>query len=301
VRFRTLELRRETKRGTSVYNGIFNLLVLRGARDWMTGNVPQHGDLDDHHIVPKSWGKEHGLTAAVDSILNRTPLTADTNRRVIKNRLPNAYLPELIAENGEAGVRATLETHLISPAAFNILLRTPFGPDDLQDFLTERQRTMQEAIEDLLVKERLDLPPQVRELDIQIEDVERALRNIIARGLEDDALRLPQHVQDKVGQRLQAAAKKSAAIDVSDFDDLGAKLDFADLRELQDVILSKSLWPVFDERFRNRETLAKRFDQLAEMRNCIRHSRAVDEVTRKEGEAALLWFFQVLGLPRAGA
>jgi hypothetical protein len=40
---------------------------------------------------------------------------------------------------------------------------------------------------------------------------------------------------------------------------------------------------------------------LAEMRNCIRHSRAVDEVTRKEGEAALLWFFQVLGLPRAGA
>jgi len=131
VRFRTLELRRETKRGTSVYNGIFNLLVLRGARDWMTGNVPQHGDLDDHHIVPKSWGKEHGLTAAVDSILNRTPLTADTNRRVIKNRLPNAYLPELIAENGEAGVRATLASHLITPAAFNILLRTPFGPDDL--------------------------------------------------------------------------------------------------------------------------------------------------------------------------
>ena len=41
--FRTLDLRKETKRGTSVYNGIFNLLVLRGARDWMTGNVPQYG------------------------------------------------------------------------------------------------------------------------------------------------------------------------------------------------------------------------------------------------------------------
>ena len=47
-RFRNLELRKEIKRGTSVYNGIFNLLVLQGARDWMTGNVPQHGDLDDH-------------------------------------------------------------------------------------------------------------------------------------------------------------------------------------------------------------------------------------------------------------
>ena len=47
-RFRSLDLRKEVKRGTSVYNGIFNLLVLRGARDWMTGNVPQYGDLDDH-------------------------------------------------------------------------------------------------------------------------------------------------------------------------------------------------------------------------------------------------------------
>jgi len=43
-RFRNLELRKETKRGTSVYNGIFNLLVLQGARDWMTGAVPQRDD-----------------------------------------------------------------------------------------------------------------------------------------------------------------------------------------------------------------------------------------------------------------
>ena len=27
----------------------------------------------------------------------------------------------------------------------------------------------------------------------------------------------------------------------------------------------------------------------------IRHSRTVDEVTRKEGEAAILWFEKVLG------
>ena len=77
------------KRGTSVYNGIFNLLVLRGARDWMTGNVPQYGDLDDHHIVPKDWGKDNSLGNSIDTILNRTPLTADTNRKVIRNRPPN--------------------------------------------------------------------------------------------------------------------------------------------------------------------------------------------------------------------
>jgi hypothetical protein len=42
------------------------------------------------------------------------------------------------------------------------------------------------------------------------------------------------------------------------------------------------------------ETLSAKFGQLAELRNGIRHSRAVDEITRKEGEAAIPWFEQVL-------
>jgi hypothetical protein len=61
TRFKTLELRKEAKRGTSVYNGVFNLLVLQGARDWMSGNVPQHGDLDDHHIcLPSALMRQIG-------------------------------------------------------------------------------------------------------------------------------------------------------------------------------------------------------------------------------------------------
>jgi hypothetical protein len=294
-RFKALDLRRETKRGSSVYNGIFNLLVLRGARDWMAGTVPQYCDLDDHHIVPKSWGKEQGLGSTIDSILNRTPLTADTNRKVINDRLPNEYLPELIAANGETAVRVILESHFVSPAALDILRRDPFGADDFEAFLAERQRTLQDAIEDLLVKERLDLPPQLRELDAQVEAVELTLRGTIADALGGDAAGLPPHVLQKIDERLQAAAKKNAALDLNHYQTLGGRLEYADLREVQDAILSKTNWPLFQARFANKETLAKRFDQLAELRNGIRHSRTVDEVTRKEGEAALLWFRQVLG------
>ena len=293
-RFKALDLRRETKRGSSVYNGIFNLLVLRGARDWMAGTVPQYGDLDDHHIVPKSWGKDHGLGSTIDTILNRTPLTAGTNRKVISDRLPNEYLGELIAANGEAAARQILESHFISPIAFDILRRTPFGPDDFEAFLAERQRTLQEAIEDLLVKERLDLPPQLRELDTQVEAVELTLRRIIDESLAGDVGRLPPHVLQKIDERLQAGAKKNAAFDLDYHQTLGGRLEYADLREIQDTIMSKAIWPLFQERFANKETLAKRFDQLAELRNGIRHSRTVDEVARKEGEAALLWFRTVL-------
>lgn len=295
TRFRSLDLRRETKRGTSVYNGVFNLLVLRGARDWMTGTVPQYGDLDDHHIVPKDWGKGQALDSSIDTILNRTPLTAETNRNVIRDRLPNEYLPELVKANGEATVRATLESHFISPAAFDVLLRNPFGPGDYEAFLIERQRTLQEAIEDLLVKERLDLPPQLRELDVRIESIELAFRDLIGQALGGDAAKLPQHVLQKIDERLQTAAKKNAALDANHYATLAGKLEYADLRELQDTVTSKALASLFQSRFPNKETLVKRFDQLAELRNGIRHSRTVDEVTRKEGEAALLWFKQVLG------
>ena len=64
------------------------------------------------------------------------------------------------------------------------------------------------------------------------------------------------------------------------------------LRELQDTILSKNLWRGFEKRFWNKEMLSAKFGQLAELRNGIRHSRSVDEVTRKEGEVTILWFEQ---------
>ena len=294
-RFRALDLRKETKRGTSVYNGIFNLLVLRGARDWMTGNVPQWGDLDDHHIVPKDWRKNHpDLGSRIDTILNRTPLTADTNRNVIRQRLPNEYLPELMTENGEGVVRATLESHLISPAAFDILLHDPFTREDFEAFLAERQRTIEDAIEDLLVKERLDLPPQLRELDAQMEEIELALRRTIAERLDGNAARVPSHVQEKVRERLRIASRKSPAVDAEHYRTLAGQLEYFDLRELQDTITNKALWTEFENAFGTQERLSTRFDQLADLRNGIRHSRTVDEITRKDGEAALLWFRQVL-------
>lgn len=293
-RFRNIDLRRETRRGTSVYNGIFNLLVLGGARDWMTGNVPQHDDLDDHHIVPKEWRRDVDTDTSVDTILNRTPLTSDTNRNVIRGRLPNEYLPELISANGEERVREILESHFISPVAFDILLRQPFSADDFEAFLAERQRTVQDAIEDLLVKARLDLPLRLRELDAQIEEVELHLRRVIVTALNDDPTALPTHVQQKVKERLQVAAKKNPAMDLNRYQTLTGQLEYADLRELQDIIVTKALWPQFESRFGSKGSVAARFNQFAELRNSIRHSRSVSDITRKDGEAALLWFKQVL-------
>lgn len=291
--FSQIPLEAEIKQGTSRYNGVFNLFVINGASDWITGLIPQPGDLHDHHIIPRSWGmKQSAVGDRINTILNRCPLTADTNCHVVGDRLPNAYLPDLIAKSGEAKVRAILETHLISAEAMAILLRAPFGPQDFDDFIAERKRTILRAIETQLLGERLDLPPQLRALDKEIEQVELGLRNLIGTTLEGYS-DLPPDVRDKIAQRV-AGACRNPAVNAARFNDLTAGLEFADLRELQAIVTGSNLWRSFEPLFQNKTILNAKFDQLANLRNGIRHSRHVDRVTEMEGEAAKIWLEQLL-------
>ena len=294
ARFANLDLHRETKRGTSVYNGIFNLLILNGARDWRTGTVCRENDLDDHHIVPKNWGKDSDLGTEIDSILNRSPLTADTNRTFIRDRLPNEYIRELIDENGESNVLDTMDSHFISQEAVKILLRDPFTPEDFKEFVSERQKTLQNAVENLLIKDRLDLSLPLRKLDLQIEEVELALRNTITKILNNDLSLLPSHVKQRIGERVSKVSRREAAFDEELFENLENQLEYSDLRDLHDTIVNNALWQRFETLFVNKKNLERHFEQLIELRNGIRHSRTVDEITRMNGEAATLWFLKVL-------
>lgn len=50
----------------------------------------------------------------------------------------------------------------VSKTAFDTLLQNPFSPDDFEAPIVERQRTSQDPIESLLIKERL--LPQLEDL-----------------------------------------------------------------------------------------------------------------------------------------
>jgi hypothetical protein len=297
TRLKTLPLRHETRRGTSVYNGVFNLLVLRGARDWMSGKVPQYDDLDDHHIVPKDWAKTQPVGGLIDSILNRTPLTSETNRHVISNRLPNKYLPELIKASGESSVRAILDTHFIAPEAFDILLRDPFTLSDFEEFVDAREQAIRNGMEAMLLEEKQALPPDLRELDDSVSRIELGLRSLIVSRLNGNASRLPTSVLMKIEDRIQSIASKDAAFDLAAYDSIEAKLQYADLRDLQEAMMAKSLWPEFAPLFANKDTLTVKYDQLANLRNALSHNRSISGVGLKEGEAAIMWFDQVLAKP----
>jgi hypothetical protein len=135
-------------------------------------------------------------------------------------------------------------------------------------------------------------------LNKRIEKIELGLRQCIDGALGGNSDLLPSHVATKINDRIQAVAKKDASANLTRFQLMLAKLEFCDVRELQDTILNKTIWPFFRDRFVNQETLSARFGQLAELRNAVRHSRTVDDIVEKDGEASIMWFEKVLSKSR---
>lgn len=295
TRLDDLDLRDEKRIGQATYNGVLNLLILNGARDWMSNRPPNADDVDDHHIVPKSWGRANHLGSRIDSILNRTLLSSETNRKIIGSQHPNRYLDTWMKEEkNESLVRETLRTHLISDDAFDILLRDPFEKTDFEEFLNERQETIRESIRDMFVHDRVDLSPDLRELDGRIEAVELKLRGHIVQTTGGDEARLPPHIQVRIKERIDRVLNKQPGLDPKELDRLGGKLEYADLGDLQEVIIAKSLWPQFKSTFSTPQQVQQSFAHIGELRNAIRHSRKASDVIKKYGEAAVLWFEQAL-------
>jgi hypothetical protein len=128
-------------------------LILKGARDWETFDLPEYSQLEDHHIVPKSWGKKLNILR-INSILNRTPISDITNQNVIKDELPNVYFKKMAKKLGGINeLYKLMETHLVSRKAVDILMRNRFGQSDFEEFIEERERKIVDEIKKLLYLE----------------------------------------------------------------------------------------------------------------------------------------------------
>ena len=296
-----IDLKRENKNGSAIYKAIFNLFVLNGAKDWETFELPEYEELDDHHIVPKSWGKENGLSKDINSVLNKTPLSSYTNRRIIKNQLPNVYLKRIFENNNEEQIYKLLATHLISKRAVEILLRNPYTSDDYEEFIKERRKTILEKIESTLIKEELKLPDSLRRLNDNIEIIELELRKLIKEkcnlnSVDDFKTKIPNHFQPKLTGRIDKEVRKNPSLKSRQEEDVDFWIQFLDLQELKDIMASKQNWHEFEPFFVNKEKLQAEFNDIAGLRNAIRHSREADEITKMKGQASIMWFEKQLGL-----
>lgn len=125
-----LDLEAEESQNSAIYKAIFCILIKEGAKDFETYQDPLYSTLEDHHIVPKSWGL-HNHVKRINTILNRTPISDNTNKHIIHDKLPSVYLKSMFDKaRSKQDVYDLLESHLISKEIVEILLKEDFGEDD---------------------------------------------------------------------------------------------------------------------------------------------------------------------------
>jgi hypothetical protein len=164
-------------RNSAAYKGIYALLLREGALDWRTGDeataaVYFDEATDIHHIFPKHYCQQAGIPAGrYDSIINKTPLSARTNR-IIGGRAPAEYLERLQNSTGKTSgaIDSHIVTHLVEPG----LLRA----NDFDGFYVERakailghvERAMGKSVATDAVAAEPDDPPGYDELDFEDTD-----------------------------------------------------------------------------------------------------------------------------------
>ena len=138
----TINLREIKSDKNAIYRGVMSLLALEGAPDFNTGlsleNAPEN---DQHHIFPKSVFKN---STGVNSILNMTWLSDDTNRKIIGARRPSVYIAEFIHEKYGGNKKEffkVLQKHFVNEQAFEYMLN-----DDMDNFIMEREKIIMSKI-----------------------------------------------------------------------------------------------------------------------------------------------------------
>jgi hypothetical protein len=127
--------------------------------------------IDIHHIFPRAYCQEKGIdTRKCDCIVNKTPLSAKTNR-MIGGKSPGAYLEKLQKTAGitEERMKEILNSHLINYEAMKL--------NDFETFFNLRYNALLDRIEKAMGKQinrdyPLDNPISFDDMEDDVESGE---------------------------------------------------------------------------------------------------------------------------------
>ena len=138
-------------RGAAAYKGVYALLLGEGARDWLFDQAldkSQYAALavDIHHVFPQKWCYDNDIDdERRESIVNKTPLAAKTNR-IIGGVAPVKYLAAIQkrAMISESELNDILRTHLVEPDAMR--------STDFDAYFTSRRDALVRLVEKAMGK-----------------------------------------------------------------------------------------------------------------------------------------------------
>ncbi len=150
-------------RNSAAYKGLYALLMRDGCEDFRTGDTIERAtyfdeSIDIHHLFPQKWCIDNGIEASrFNSIINKTPLSARTNR-MIGGNAPSEYLAKVQKSAEIDGDRMDdiICSHAVSPA----LLRS----DDFEAFYATREQALLDRIEQAMGK------PVLGREDVEVQE-----------------------------------------------------------------------------------------------------------------------------------
>lgn len=129
---------------SAAYKGVMALILKEGAVDFISGsdmgftNFTEQA-VDIHHIFPRAYSENKFKREKWNSIVNKTPLSARTNR-ILSGSAPSQYLKKLESE-GQV-TRESLDSYIASHCVDVDALRT----DDFQTYFTNRAKSLLQLI-----------------------------------------------------------------------------------------------------------------------------------------------------------
>ena len=174
--FRPERLTTMRMRLSAAYKGVNLLLMGKNAQDWLTSIDYAETSffaeaVDIHHVFPQKWCEANAIPKKIyDSVINKSPLSARTNR-VIGGNAPSKYLVAIQKGSSkevavtEADLRKYVESHFVD---YSLLVS-----DNFKDFYEARKNSLIQLISEATGKEIIQ-QPDLGEEDFEIfeEDVE---------------------------------------------------------------------------------------------------------------------------------
>jgi len=277
---------------SALRNAFFCMLALRHPKHFKTNNIvaldyllcSDFNSPEKHHIFPKHFLKKQKFSNEF-SLVNFCFIPAELNKEILK-KAPSDYFATYEQENQD--FNEALEAQLIS---YDEAIKT----NDYKLFLQERAKAIFQEFERLLGSKILQVAGT--NANKALDEIELLLRTLIDKTLVASvganywSTCVPSDIKEKIQEKVSEFLRKNPGktwLDVSTID----SLSFCDIMDYSNIILKN--WQHFEQTFRSKFEVEKRFIAFKDFRNAVKHNREIDAVLQRDGEAALEWFSQVL-------
>jgi len=278
---------------SAIKNGVLCLLAKKNPKHFKNniflplkdGYYSEFNASEKHHIFPKSIIQRNYSLVMVHSLPNFCFIPAELNKEIL-NKKPSNYFNEYREINPD--FEDVLKTHMIK-------YDDSIKQDDFMSFLAARAAILLEEITRVTgSKIGRVISDNVNKA---IDDTEKKLRDFIDEELAAKDINYWKNLipSDIVGVERKRVNEYLSKNPQKTFNDLTSRdlLDFCDIMDYSKIILTN--WDIFAPALRSKTETEKRFLNLKEFRNAVKHGRGeIVSFIQKEGEAALDWLALIL-------